>query len=178
MSTPASPPARDLSPRQLAFGDLEHELASTRRVLERVPEEHFSWKPHEKSWSLGQLSLHLANLLFWQITVLRQDEFDLATTPPSAAAGPANGEELLRTWDDNVAALQQALASTDDTAFGQPWTLRRGAQVIMRQPRGAVLRGVGISHLIHHRGQLTVYLRLLNVPVPGLYGPSADEQLS
>jgi uncharacterized damage-inducible protein DinB len=178
MSTPAPAQSGDLPLQQLAFGDLDHELASTRRMLESVPEEHFDWKPHQKSWSLGQLALHLSNLVFWQISILRQDEFDFASAPPAAIAGPESREELLRTFDENAAALKEAMSKTGEAALGTPWTLRRGEQVLLRRPRGGVLRSVGISHMIHHRGQLSVYLRLLDVPVPGLYGPSADEQTS
>ncbi len=175
MTTGASAPAGDISLRQLTLGDLDHELASTRRVLERVPEEHLAWRPHEKSWSLGELAFHLANLAYWQISIVREDEFDLASAPPPAVGGAKSCEELLRTFEASASALQDALSRLDDAALGAPWTLRRGEQVLIRRRRGAVLRGMGISHMIHHRGQLTVYLRLLDVPVPGLYGPSADE---
>jgi uncharacterized damage-inducible protein DinB len=160
---------------QAALGDLAHEVSTTRRVLERVPEEHFAWRPHEKSMSLGGLALHLANLLSWQRTIVQDREFDLAATPPPATTEPASHEELLQRFDENAAALSEALAGAAEGALAEPWTLRRGEQVIMQQPRAAILRSMGISHMVHHRGQLTVYLRLLDVPVPGVYGPSADE---
>jgi uncharacterized damage-inducible protein DinB len=170
---PSSPPLK-----QLVFGDLEHELATTRRVLGRVPEEHFSWKPHERSMSLGQLALHTANLLHWQAVILQQDEFDLATAAAPSKEGPASRDELLHTFDELAAIVQEALGRADEMALGRVWTLRRGDQVLLSQPRAAVLRGMGVSHMIHHRGQLCLYLRLLNVPVPSVYGPSADEGAS
>jgi uncharacterized damage-inducible protein DinB len=160
--------------KKIALGDLAHELAVTRRFLERVPEAHFAWKPHEKSMSLGGLATHLAQLPFWQLNILKHDEFDLMTAPPPLSAA-ADREEVLRRFDENSAALQSALNELDEAALGSTWTLRRGEQVIFQMPRVAALRSMGISHMVHHRGQLSVYLRLLEVPVPGAYGPSADD---
>ena len=164
-----------LSPMQLATGDLEHELVTTRRMLERAPEEHFAWKPHEKSMSLGALAGHIANLLWWQTMMLQQDEFDMAAPQPPRTA-PESRAALLQEFDEKAAVLREALAQTDEAALAQPWTLRSGDHVIFTQPRVAVLRGFGISHMVHHRGQLSVYLRLLDVPVPPSYGPTADER--
>lgn len=161
--------------KQAVFGDLEHELASTRRVLERVPEERFGWQPHEKSMSLGALATHVANLAFWQVGILRDEEYDLAASPAPRDVPPTRAE-LLATWDRNVEELRRAVEECRDADLGADWTLRSGDHVIFTLPRGAVLRNMGISHMIHHRGQLTVYLRLLDVPVPGVYGPSADEK--
>lgn len=158
---------------QIAFGDLEQELASTRRILERVPEEHFSWKPHEKSFALGSLAQHVANLVGWLSTILTTEELDLAGVGKSAP--PTTRDEVLRTFDENVSAVRQALAQAEDATLTGSWTLRHGDHVIFTLPRLAVLRTVGISHIVHHRAQLTVYLRMLDVPVPGLYGPSADD---
>jgi uncharacterized damage-inducible protein DinB len=160
--------------KQAILGDLDHEIATTRRVLERAPDEHYGWKPHEKSWTLGELCAHLQNLLYWQRLILEQDEFDLAASPPPRTV-PASRDELLRGFDENKKAVDAAVADVDDAALGQTWTLRNGDQVIFAQPRAGVLRGMGISHMVHHRGQLSVYLRLLDVPVPAVYGPSADE---
>jgi uncharacterized damage-inducible protein DinB len=171
MTNPSARP----SLTQVALGDLEQELATTRRVLERIPEAHLSWKPHEKSMSLGALASHTANLLHWQTTILRQDEFDLASAPPPSPAAPASRDEILRAFDENASAVKDALGEADEAGLGRAWTLRRGAQVLLSRPRAAVLRSMGISHMIHHRAQLCVYLRLLNVPVPSVYGPSADE---
>ena len=160
--------------REMVLGDLQHEIDTTRRMLERVPEEHFSWKPHEKSWSLGALALHLANLLYWQTTMLQHDEFDLAAAP-GPSSPPESQKELLQRFDTNASVLKGALNETDEAALGRTWTLRRGDDVLFSRPKAAVLRTIGISHMIHHRGQLSVYLRMLDVPVPSSYGPTADE---
>ncbi len=160
---------------QLAFGDLDRELDATRRMLERVPTEQLAWKPHAKSMSLGELALHVANLLYWQITTLQDDEFDLAASPMPLAA-PESQDEILNAFDQNRETLRQAIEGTTEEALGHPWTLRHGEQVIFTEPKHAVFRTWGTSHIVHHRGQLSVYLRLLDVPLPGTYGPSADEQ--
>lgn len=166
-----------MTPLYLAFGDLEHELASTRRVLERLPEDKFGWKPHEKSYSLGTLAFHIANLVFWQKISFTESGFDLAGSPPPEKGADLPGkEELLKKFDENVEALHAALAEVADEHLGEPWTLRHGEHEIFTSKRADVMRRFGISHMVHHRGQLTVYLRLLDIPVPGVYGPSADEQ--
>lgn len=158
---------------RLALGDLDHEIANTRRVLERVPDEHLAWKPHARSFSLGDLAAHVANLLYWQIATLTRDEFDLAA--PFDRPAMDSRAKMLEVFDAQAAELRRTVDATDDAALMKPWTLRHGDHVIFTMPKLAVMRGFGISHLVHHRGQLTVYLRLLDVPVPGLYGPSADE---
>lgn len=169
MATATTPPLA-----QAAFGDLEHELATTRRVLERIPEEHFAWKPHEKSMSLGRLSSHVANLVQWSVMTLQTEGFDLAATPPPLDV-PASRAELLGQFDQNVEALRGALGQADEAALRHPWTLRKGERVILSTPRVAVMRTMCLNHMIHHRAQLCVYLRLLDLPVPQVYGPSADE---
>ena len=162
--------------KNLAVGDLTHELSTTRRVLERLPDEHFGWKPHEKSMSLGGLAAHITNLVFWQRGILESDAFDFASAPPRPQATPSSRDEILRAFDENAAALKAALEQTDEEALGRTWTLTRGEQVMMSRPKAAALRSMGLSHMIHHRGQLGVYLRLLDVPVPPMYGPTADER--
>jgi len=167
---------QELSLQHLAFGDLERELATTRRVLERVPEDKFDWKPHVKSYSLGTLSFHIVNLLNWQRMSLAREEFDLASSPPPEKGAVLPGkEELLRRFDENVAAVRETLADVSDETLGEPWTLRHGDHEIFTLPKADVLRQFGISHMVHHRAQLSVYLRLLDVPVPQMYGPTADE---
>lgn len=173
MSTTAGPAAPSL--KQLGLGDMEQEIATTRRVLERVPEEHLGWKPHERSMALGGLALHVANLLFWQLAILQDDEYDLAAAPPPLAP-PASREEILAAFDGHVARVRAALAGVDDATLARPWTLRHGEQVMVRQPKLVAMRTWALSHSAHHRGQLTVYLRLLDVPVPPIYGPTADER--
>jgi uncharacterized damage-inducible protein DinB len=163
--------------RALALGDLEHELRGTRAVLERLPEAQLGWKPHERSFPLGALAAHAANLPWWMLRILQDDAFDLAGPRPNLEP-PASVAEVLERFDRNAAALLEGLGEADDARLAARWELRRGGEVVAATPRHAALRGFGISHLVHHRGQLTVYLRVLEVPVPGLYGPSADERAS
>ncbi|HET6765663.1 MAG TPA: DinB family protein [Longimicrobiaceae bacterium] len=160
--------------KSLVFSDVERELATTRRVLERVPEDHFGWKPHENSFAIGALASHLANLPLWGIAILTMDEMDLAI-PPSIPGAAATSAELVARWDDHAAQLNAAIAALDERALGRTWTMRRGEQVMISQPRLQVLRSMCLNHMIHHRGALSVNLRLLDVPVPSIYGPSADE---
>jgi uncharacterized damage-inducible protein DinB len=161
--------------RQLAFGDLEPELATTRRLLERVPGDKLDWKPHEKSFSLGQLAHHVARLSSWVTRTLQADFFDVGAPMPRPEP-PRSTQELLDVFDETTAEMRQALAAADDALLMKPWEMRHGDRVIQAMPKAAVIRTVGINHIIHHRGQLTVYLRLLNVPLPMIYGPSADER--
>ena len=159
--------------RAAAFGDLDLELANTRRLLESLPARAWSWTPHPKSWTTGMLATHLVQLLAWGEAVLTRPEVDVARAdrvPP-----PSDPTELLNLWDRHVGAFRAAWESLPDGALEETWTLRGGDQVLLRLPRAAVLRTFVLSHLVHHRAQLVVYLRLLGEPVPGLYGPSADE---
>lgn len=159
----------------LPLADVEQELATTRRVLERIPDEHFGWKPHEKSMTLGELARHLVNVTSLQVAVLVEDGIDFASAPPPSVVAESRSA-LLDEFDASAAALRNALQSVDDAALERDWTLRSGSQVIFTRPRLVVLRSFGLSHLAHHRGQLTVYLRMLDVPLPPVYGPTADER--
>jgi uncharacterized damage-inducible protein DinB len=158
---------------RIAFPDLEQELATTRRVLERVPDEHLDWKPHEKSFTLGGLAAHLANLLNWTTTVLTQDELDLATQGRQEL--PKTRDDILSLFDGAAARLGPAMAAATDETLNGTWTLRKGEYVVMQMPRASVIRTVALNHMVHHRAQLGVYMRLLDIPVPAMYGPSADE---
>ena len=151
-------------------------MQQTRRTLERVPDDKLDWKAHPKSNTIGWLADHLANIPGWAIPTLTQSELDLGTTPQPERSKSI--EEILAKFDRNVAAAREALAATTDAAFAQPWSLLANGQVIFTQPRAGVYRGFVMSHLIHHRAILTVYLRLNDLPVPSLYGPSGDEQPS
>lgn len=157
---------------KVAFGDLERELAFTRIVLERLPEEKFAWKPHEKSMSLGQLAVHVAQLPEWARVTIAQDELDAANAPRLAELHTR--EELLALFDANAHALREAVANFDVARWHGPWTMRNGEQVFVTRPRDFVYRIWCVNHLIHHRGQLCVYLRLLDIPVPTVYFNSAD----
>jgi uncharacterized damage-inducible protein DinB len=162
--------------KRLALGDVEAELARTWRALERVPEDRFAWRPHEKSWTLIQLATHLARLPQWATRILAKDSFDLAAPLPPAPAPATGRAELLRFFDENAGALRAALERVTDADLAVEWKLRHGDRVLASHPRAVALRSMGLSHMAHHRGQLTVYLRLLGAPVPALYGPSADEK--
>ena len=171
MTDTAAPAATGRPP---AINDLEPELANTRKVLERVPDEHWDWKPHEKSMSLGRLAGHLAELTFLGTTVVQREVFDVATDRPQTAP-PANRDQVLAAFDQGSAQLVEAVNGAAADAWGQTWTLKASGQTFISMPKAAALRLMGISHPIHHRGQLSVYLRLLGVPVPSIYGPTADE---
>ena len=154
--------------------EFDHEMGTTRRVLERVPEADLAWKPHDKSFSMGQLAAHLANLPRWAEIALDASSFDLADMGPRGVA-PASVAELLRTHDANVKAARARISDQPDQALLAPWTLKDDGQEIFTMPKAAVLRSFVMNHIIHHRGQLTIYLRLRNVPLPSIYGPTADE---
>lgn len=159
--------------KELVFGDVQTELDRTRGLLEAVPEAHFGWKPHEKSWPIGGLANHISNLPMWATMVLTLPGLDLAGGPPPADP-PDSLTAVLENFDANRAGLEAALAAATDESLAETWTLRKGDHVIMTGPRAVVLRQAGLTHMAHHRGQLTVYLRLLGVPVPETYGPTAD----
>ncbi len=158
-----------------ALGDLENEVANTRRVLERYPEGKDDFTPHAKSWPMHKLANHVAGLVSWGAYTIATSVLDFAETTPPQPAAQNTAAGLVSIVDEAWAKFKAALESTTDEAMLETWTLRNGAHVIMSMPRIAVLRGVVVNHMIHHRAQLTIYYRLLDVPVPGLYGPSADE---
>ena len=153
--------------------EFDMEMANTRRTLERIPTDKFGWQAHAKSFTMGKLATHLALLPTWTGVTLATSELDLAA--PMDAPKPASIEEVLALFDKNVADARAALAAAQDDVFFQKWTLKNGDHVIFTLPKIAVLRGFVVNHMIHHRGQMTVYLRLNDIPVPSIYGPSADE---
>ncbi len=156
---------------------LDQEVANTRKVLERVPEEKLAWKPHPKSFSMAALATHVAMLPVWGNFTLEGDRFDLAAPGASDPTPPiASRRELLAKFDENTARFRAVLAAAEDALMLAPWSLVKGNHVIFTLPRIAVLRSFVMNHAIHHRAQLGVYLRLTDVPVPAIYGPSADEQ--
>ena len=163
---------------QTVLPQLDHEMGITRRVLEVVPARHAAWRPHAKSSSLGDLAAHIALLPLWGKAVLQQPELDLGL-PENAAIAQVpftTVPALLERFDRAVAEERQALESASDAAMREPWALKNRGTQVFSLPRVAVLRSFILSHMIHHRGQLTVYLRLLDVPVPSVYGPTADTQ--
>src|SRR5262245_36702178 len=155
------------------LSELERESASTIKVLERVPREQFDWRPHAKSMTLGTLAWHIATIPATIGRLLQAGEFDLTNARP--AASPAPNADLVAEYKRNLEAIRAQVGAYDDEAAKHPFTLRKGEQVLMTMPRIAVLRTIFMNHSIHHRGQLTVYLRMLDVPLPAIYGTSADE---
>lgn len=156
------------------IAELQMEAASTRKMLERVPVEKNDWKPHDKSMKLGNLANHVAELPGWIALTMATDHLDLATMDYKPKISTST-EELTAKLDENVGKATAALENATDEDFDQMWTLRNGDHVIFSMPKKVVLRASALSHMYHHRGQLSVYLRLLDVPVPGMYGPSYDE---
>ena len=156
--------------------EFDRETATTRVLLERVPEAHAAWKPHAKSMSLGQLAMHIANLPRWMSITLERTDFDTNPTDGSRPTSPAfeSAAVLLQIYDANVSAARALLARTTDGEFMVQWTLKNGGKSMFSMPRVAVLRSFVLNHAVHHRGQLSVYLRLLDVPIPNIYGPTAD----
>ncbi len=160
--------------KDVIFSDLERELAVTRKVLAAVPTDRLDWKPHAKSMSLGQLAIHVATLPEWMTQTLARDVLDFASAPRPPKS-VANSAELLKLFDDRAAALREAVAAFDPAAWDAPWSLKNGAQVFTTQPRSKVFRVWDLNHMVHHRGQLCLYLRLLEVRVPTVYFNTADD---
>ena len=157
--------------------EFDHEMANTRKCIERVPEDKLDWKPHDKSMSLREITTHLANLLSWTMLMIEQDTFDIA--PPGEdppRVDPADSlKSALAMFDKNVAAARAAMEGASDELLLAPWTLLMGGNEVFKMPRVAVFRTMIMNHMIHHRAQLGVYLRLNDVAVPAMYGPTADE---
>ena len=163
---------------QSMLPEFDQEMQNTRKVLERCPDEKWNWKPHEKSGTLGWMAGHVATLPEWIAMTINTEELDYAPVNGPSFAPPKtdNRAELLAAFDKASAEARAALASVSDADIVKGWKLLAGGQEIFTLPRVACIRGMCLNHLIHHRGQLTMYYRQLGVPVPGLYGPSADER--
>lgn len=160
---------------QLFLSELKNEAQNTRKMLSAVPAESFSWKPHEKSMSLGRLSSHIGEMTSWVRMVLTADELNFATMPYKAPTIESNAD-LLALFESNLAdAISIFEAVENEAIYQENWRLKSGDYVILEQPKHEVIRSMVLNHIVHHRAQLSVYLRLLDIPVPGMYGPSADE---
>jgi uncharacterized damage-inducible protein DinB len=154
--------------------EFDHEMATTRRLLERVPDDRLSWTPHAKSFTLAQLAQHVATIPMWGTMTLTSNELDLAggfTNPPAESRAA-----LVKLFDENAARARSELTGKTDAELMAPWTLKRGADIIFSMPKASVWRSFVMNHLVHHRAQLSVYLRMQDVPLPAMYGPTADEQ--
>jgi uncharacterized damage-inducible protein DinB len=157
--------------------EFDHEMGSTRRLLDRVPEADFAWKPHEKSRSMGELAGHLAAIPKWCSFIINAASLDLDSIADGARPqAPASRAALLQEFDAKVKSGRASLATLTDAELLASWTLKKGDQVFFTLPKISALRSFVLNHTIHHRGQLSVYLRLRNIPVPPIYGPTADEQ--
>jgi uncharacterized damage-inducible protein DinB len=158
--------------------EFDHEMAVTRRVLERVPEGAFAWKPHEKSFPLGGLATHLAQIPHWGTAILEGDSYELVHDPPKPPlVEKTTCAEVLDLFDRHVAEVRRGLLLRSDAELMAPWSLKRSGRVVMSMPKLSALRSFLLHHTIHHRVQMTVYLRLQNVPIPPIYGQTADEQM-
>jgi uncharacterized damage-inducible protein DinB len=155
--------------------EYDHEMGTTRRLLERIPEADLAWKPHAKSFSLGQLASHVANIPHWVDGIVDFSVFDVATVQDGRPKEPASVADIVKAFDDNVKKARARINEQTDPALFATWTFKNGDQEIFTMPKIAVLRSFIMNHLIHHRGQLSVYLRLRDVPLPSIYGPTADE---
>jgi uncharacterized damage-inducible protein DinB len=156
------------------LSEFDREIGVTRRVLARVPNDRLLWGPHPRSMTLGRLATHLASLPGWLPQILNEGRFDLSSLPASAASDDSSAAILAR-FDAGVVAARRALLESTDSRLVETWTLCKEGEVVLTLPRIVALRTEGLYHLTHHRGQLTVYLRLLDIPVPPIYGPTADE---
>jgi uncharacterized damage-inducible protein DinB len=165
----------DVSPAQLLYPDMDTELATTRRVLERVPDEEPGWRPHEKSTTIGRLATHLAQLPRFAMLMLTSSELDVATTKWPDDTIPTTAERLAL-FDSLASEMRERVKKVEWPTLAETWTLRAGDHIILNAPKGTLLRTLALSHMAHHRAQLGVYLRLRGVSVPGTYGPSADER--
>lgn len=164
--------------RDSILPEFDHEMAVTRKTLERVPEDRPDWKPHEKSMTMGRLAGHVAELPGFVTIALQQDSFDVRPAPGAPQRQPlvmSSRQQLLEAFDKNVAGLRSSLSNASDETLLKSWSLLNGDKTIFTAPRIGVVRAFCLNHIIHHRAQLGVYLRLNNVPVPSVYGPSADE---
>ncbi|MBS1876060.1 MAG: DinB family protein [Acidobacteria bacterium] len=163
----------------ILLAELDHEAATTRKVFERLPDNLFTYKPTEKSGTLGWTAAHIAQMLEWGAVTMKTESFDI-NPPGGPAYQPPKADsqaELLAMFEKNLAAFRAAIQGASDADFMAPWSLLSGGQVAFTMPRGACIRSMIMNHIVHHRGQLTVYMRLNGIPIPSIYGPSGDEPM-
>jgi uncharacterized damage-inducible protein DinB len=159
---------------QMLLPEFDQEMANARTILDCVPEDKFTWKPHEKSFTIGRLASHIAEMPLWILATINQEKFEL--DPGMKAFNAGTKDELMTAFDTSTKSAHDAIAGASDEDLAKIWTFIYGGQTVFAMPRSAVLRGMVMNHMIHHRGQMSVYLRLLDVAVPGMYGPSADQK--
>lgn len=156
--------------------EFDREMSLTRRALERVPDGQFEWRPHPTSVTLGRLAEHLTEMPLWATTTMAQAELDASQQRPPGYKSPSTRAEVLAQFDASLKAARPQLVNKTDAEFAAPWTLKNGSKEVFTAPKAMVMRNFVLNHMIHHRGQLMVYFRMLGVPVPSTYGPSGDEQ--
>jgi len=165
-----------MSISQSLLPEFDQEMANTRKTLERVPDDKLGWKPHPKSMAMGDLAQHIATMVGWSVDTMAKDSFDVAPGgQPYQPPKLGSRQEILSAFDNGVAKARAAIGGASDEQFMKPWSLLNNGKPMMTMPRIAVIRGFVMNHTIHHRAQLGVYLRLNDLPVPSIYGPSADE---
>ncbi|MEW6320587.1 MAG: DinB family protein [Acidobacteriota bacterium] len=157
--------------------EFDREMGVTRKLLERVPDGQFAWRPHEKSMTLGRLAEHLAELPMWLSMTLTTGGLEMTVGRPEGYRSPATREAVLAMFDANVKAARAQLTGKTDAELLAPWTLTQGGKEVFTMPKASVIRGFVLNHLIHHRGQLSVYLRMQGAVLPSIYGPSGDEAM-
>lgn len=157
--------------------EFDREMGLTRRVLDRVPDAQFPWSPHPTSVTLGRLAEHLAELPQWASITMTQSSLEMTTPRPDGYQSPATRNAVLAMMDANIAKARVDLVGKTDAEFMAPWTLRAGGKEVFTMPKAAVMRNFVLNHIVHHRGQMTVYLRMLGVAIPSIYGPSGDEKM-
>lgn len=161
---------------QIFAAELKQEAISTRKMLERIPADKLAWKPHEKSYTLDQLAGHIVNMISWTGVTLKQDELDFGKMDFKPKAY-TDASELVADFDQNVAEALEILNDISDETMATTWTLRNDEHIFFTMPKTVTMRSFVMNHVIHHRGQLSVYLRLLDIPLPSVYGPTADEPM-
>ena len=155
--------------------EFDREMGQTRKVLDRVPDDQFEWRPHPTSMTLGRLAEHLAEFPLWATMTMTQSALDISTLRPADYKSPTTRAEVLAMFDANRKIGRAHLANKTDGEFDAPWTLKAGGKELFPMPKASVMRTFVLNHMVHHRGQMTVYLRMLGVPMPSIYGPSGDQ---
>lgn len=156
--------------------EFDREMGQTRKLLDRVPDGQFEWRPHPTSMTLGRLAEHLAEFPLWATMTMTQSELDMLTPRPADYKAPAMRAAVLAMFDANLKSGRPHLVNKTDAEFDAPWTLKAGGKAVFTMPKASVMRAFVLNHMVHHRGQMTVYLRMLGVPIPSIYGPSGDER--
>lgn len=161
---------------RILLAELQYEIISTRKMLERIPSDKLQWKPHEKSMTMERIAGHIVEMIGWTKETLTQSELNFATMPYTPT-DYKDAAEMVADLDKNIAAAVEILTNCSNETMAENWTMRNGEEIYFTMPKAAVMRSFVMNHIIHHRGQLAVYLRLLDIPVPSIYGPSADEAI-